>query len=445
MKMEKEPSITVGVMDRQNIVEGCFNGPFMVEGVGHLTGAFSASGLSGAVVLRDESGREVARAPSIRIDGHAGATFDLHGVTIGGTFHWERRENHTFEGNLLLRARADGTVAAINEIGLEAYLHSVISSEMSARAPQEFLKSHAILSRSWLLAALRGAGRPQSDGSPPDDSSERDGEIVRWYGREEHDLFDVCADDHCQRYHGLTKITSSGAGDAVRETRGMVLFSGDDICDARYSKACGGRTEEFATAWHHAKVPYLVSVADGPFPHAPVTTEEQAARWCASMPRAYCNTGDRELLERILPSFDLETDAFFRWTVDYGREELEEIIGEKSGLDFGRLEAIEPLARGPSGRIFRLRIVGSRMSVVVGKELEIRRWLSPSHLYSSAFTVEAAPAPGRGVERFTFRGAGWGHGVGLCQIGAAVMASEGFDVAGIMGHYFPGTRLGRLY
>jgi len=273
----------------------------------------------------------------------------------------------------------------------------------------------------------------------------REGEVVRWYGREEHDLFDVCADDHCQRYHGVTRITSPGVRHAVRDTRGIVLTWGDEICDARYSKACGGLTEEFETAWDDARRSYLTSVTDAPVPYPPVTTEEEAARWCLSAPGAYCNTKDKAVLEKILPAFDRETETFFRWTVDYAREELEEILCEKSGFDFGRLQTIEPLARGPSGRISRLRIAGSKMSMIVGKELEIRRWLSRSHLYSSAFVVQVAGAAGLNPERFIFRGAGWGHGVGLCQIGAAVMASRGVSAEQIVGHYFPGTTLKRLY
>ncbi|MGD0230758.1 MAG: SpoIID/LytB domain-containing protein [Syntrophorhabdales bacterium] len=445
VKLKSEPPITVGILDRQGRVEGRFNGTFRADGIGPLAGRFSARAEPGTVVLFDGANREAARSPSIRVEGGEGSTFELFDVTIGGRFHWERRENQTFEGNLILRSRPDGTLAAINEVSLEAYLMSVISSEMSASAPAEFLKTHAILSRSWLLAALQqGEGHPGMSG-PAAKGIEEAGEIVRWYGREEHDLYDVCADDHCQRYHGVTKITSAGAGRAVRETRGVVLFSADGICDARYSKACGGRTEEFATAWHDAKIPYLVSVADGPVDHPPIATEGQADLWCASRPRAYCNTRDASLLEKILPSFDRETGAFFRWTVEYPRRELEEIVGEKSGYDFGRLQAIEPLTRGPSGRIARLRIVGSKMSMIVGKELEIRRWLSRSHLYSSAFTVRVTPGADGEAERFTLRGAGWGHGVGLCQIGAAVMADKGSGAREIMGHYFPRADLVRLY
>ncbi len=452
IETKDEPLITVGIMERRDHVEGRLNGTFSVDGAGpetdretnRLTGGFSAIAAPGGIVLRDAAGRVVGRSPSFRIKGGGPATFDLFGVTIGSRFHWERSENQTFHGNLVLRAGADGTMAAINEVPVEAYLESVISSEMNASAPAELLKSHAILSRSWLLAALRRKRGPQRTRGEAAHVPEREGEVVRWYGREEHDLFDVCADDHCQRYHGVTKITSQGARDAVRQTRGIVLAWGDEICDARYSKACGGLTEEFGTAWDDARHPYLTSVADAPDPYPPVTTEIEAARWCLSAPYAYCNTKDEEILKEILPAFDRETEGFFRWTVEYPHEELEQILYEKSGFDFGRLQALVPLARGPSGRIFRLRVIGTKMSMIVGKELEIRRWLSHTHLYSSAFVVRAGDA-GLTPERFVFHGAGWGHGVGLCQIGAAVMASRGSSAEEIVGHYFPGTTLRGLY
>jgi SpoIID/LytB domain protein len=449
IEVKNEPHITVGIMDGRNCVEGRLNGTFSVDGIGpktnRLTSGFSANAAPGGIVLCDAAGRVVGRSPHLRIKGGGRTTFDLFRATIGSRFHWERSENQTFRGNLILLSQADGAMAVINEVPLEDYLESVISSEMNASAPGEMLKSHAILSRSWLLAALRRKKEPQKMPGEAAAIAGREGEVVRWYGREEHDLFDVCADDHCQRYHGVTRITSPGVRHAVRETRGIVLTWGNEICDARYSKACGGLTEEFETAWDNARRPYLTSVTDAPVPYPPVTTEQEAARWCLSAPGAYCNTKDKAILEKILPALDRETEAFFRWTVEYSREELEEILCEKSGFDFGRLQAIEPLARGPSGRISRLRITGSKMSMIVGKELEIRRWLSRSHLYSSAFVVQVAGAAGLNPERFVFHGAGWGHGVGLCQIGAAVMASRGVSAEQIVGHYFPGTTLERLY
>ena len=449
IEVKNEPHITVGIMDRRDYVEGRVNGIFSVDGIGpktnRLTNGFSASAATGDIVLCDAAGRVVGRSPHLRIKGGGRTTFDLFRATIGSRFHWERSENQTFRGNLILLSQADGAMAVINEVPLEDYLESVISSEMNASAPGEMLKSHAILSRSWLLAALRRKKEPRKTPDEAPHIAGREGEVVRWYGREEHDLFDVCADDHCQRYHGVTRITSPGVRHAVRETRGIVLTWGNEICDARYSKACGGLTEEFVTAWDDARRPYLASVTDALVPYPPVATEQEAAQWCLSAPEAYCNTKDKAILEKILPALDRETEAFFRWTVEYSREELEEILCEKSGFDFGRLQTIEPLVRGPSGRISRLRIAGSKMSMIVGKELEIRRWLSRSHLYSSAFVVQVAGAAGLNPERFVFHGAGWGHGVGLCQIGAAVMASRGVSAEQIVGHYFPGTTLERLY
>jgi SpoIID/LytB domain protein len=270
-------------------------------------------------------------------------------------------------------------------------------------------------------------------------------EIIRWYEQEDHDLFDVCADDHCQRYQGITKIVSERAAEAVRETHGRIIAYNDEICDARFSKACGGLTEGFETAWANERIPYLTSISDAPVAYGSIETEEDAVRWVLSKPDAYCNTEDAAMLENILPDFDRETTTFFRWKVDYSREELEAILREKSGFDFGTLKEIQPLSRGASGRICRLRIVGSKRTVVVGKELEIRRWLSRSHLYSSAFIVRTECGPDGEVERFIFHGAGWGHGVGLCLIGAAVMAIKGFIAEDILKHYFPGIAIRDIY
>ena len=391
------------------------------------------------IVLTGEANREICRLTSIRLTGQEGSVFSLFNVTIGDRFHWERTEDQTFHGNLILVLRTEGTIAVINEIALEDYLTSVISSEMSGEAPLEFLKTQAILSRSWLLAALAGKKKKSKIFTPVSQTAHREGEVMRWYDREDHELFDVCADDHCQRYQGITKIISEQAEEAVRKTRGIVIAHHDEICDARYSKACGGITEDFDTAWDDKGVPYLRSVSDASVPHRPMTTEEEASAWILSTPESYCRTNDERLLEKILPDFDRETKGFFRWRVEYSRTELEEILRQKSGFDFGTLQEILPLRRGPSGRISRLRIVGSKRNMVVGKELEIRRWLSRSHLYSSAFIVKVEGG------RFIFHGAGWGHGVGLCQIGAAVMASRGFSAEQILNHYFREVEIRRIY
>ena len=438
-----EPRISVGIMDRRAEVALRFEGNYHVDSIGPLSEEFFVKAAVGAIVLNDAHNLEILRSPVIQCSASPGSMFRMSNVTIGIDFHWERKEEQIFQGNLTLKLRHDGTIAVINEINLEDYLESVISSEMNSGAPREFLKAHAILSRSWLLAALERKKTVShitgSEGKINED------EVIRWYDREDHDLYDVCADDHCQRYQGITKIISPQAEEAVRETRGMVITAGDKICDARYSKACGGLTENFETAWDDEHVPYLTSISDSPLPHQSIRTEGEARKWILSEPVAYCNAKETNILDTILPDFDRQTKDFFRWNVQYPREELEQILGEKSGLDFGTLQAIIPLHRGPSGRISRLKIVGSKRTVIVGKELEIRRWLSRSHLYSSAFVVEEDTDAKGKVRQFRFHGAGWGHGVGLCQIGAAVMASKGFSAKEILLHYFPGTDLLKIY
>ena len=443
--MNNEPKIMVGIMDRQAEVNGCLNGKFQGNGFGPALGQFSAKISSGKIVLTDGAHREIARFPTIRLTGLEDSTVDLFQVIIGTRFHWERREDQTFQGDLILSMRNEKTITVINKILLENYLKSVISSEMNAAAPMEFLKVHAILSRSWLMAALSRKNKNKEKSLAIPQESANEGEVIRWYDREDHDLFDVCADDHCQRYQGVRKILSSQAEEAVRETRGRVITYHDEICDARYSKACGGLTEDFHTAWEDKRVPYLTSTADAPVPHRPMGTEEEAARWILSAPEAYCHTQDEHLLEKILPALDRETRSFFRWRTEYSRQELEEILREKSGFDFGDLQEIVPLHRGRSGRIHRLKITGSKKSIVVGKELEIRRWLSQTHLYSSAFVVKIERGTHGNAERFSFHGAGWGHGVGLCQIGAAVMAARGFSSEEILKHYFRGAEIKRIY
>jgi peptidoglycan hydrolase-like amidase len=439
--MLNEPHITVGIIEGQREVSGYLGGAYTVEGGGPASGPFFARVSDAAVILTQEDGREIGRGTLIRLIGAEGATFRLHNVTIGNRFHWERTEEQTFRGNLILRLNGKGTLAAINEIAVEDYLESVVSSEMNAEAPFEFLKTHAILSRSWLLAALERRSLPGRQAIGESTA----GEIVRWYDREDHELFDVCADDHCQRYHGITKITSPQARAAVRETAGMAVTYGGSICDARYSKACGGLTEDFRTAWEDIDVPYLTSVSDATAPFPTLASERDAARFIRSAPDAYCNTHDAGLLEKILPGFDQETTGFFRWRVEYPADELQMILYEKSGFDFGILKEIVPIERGPSGRIRRLRVTGAKMGVIVGKELEIRRWLSRSHLYSSAFVVETSGGSAEAPERFVLHGAGWGHGVGLCQIGAAVMAHKGHTSDAILKHYFRGTEIQRVY
>jgi SpoIID/LytB domain protein len=432
-------------MEREPEVRGVFQGQFELPSTVRLTGPFHARNEMGRVVLHDDEGIEVIRKPEILCRAISGSMFTLRDVTIGIRFHWERKEDQTFEGNLRLVAGEDGMSVAINEIGLEQYLKSVISSEMSAAAPGELLKAHAITSRSWLVAMLERQNRVNDARLTTPRSRESESEIVRWYDREDHSLFDVCADDHCQRYQGVTKVLTKAATDAVEETRGVFLIHNDGVCDARFFKACGGLTENFENVWEDAPVPYLTSVSDSAAEYPRIVSEADARAWIMSSPEAYCNTTDAGLLRQILPSSDQETTDFFRWKVEYKREELEQILRLASGIDFGVLTDLIPVRRGASGRIIKLKVVGSKKTLVVGKELEIRRWLSQSHLYSSAFVVETA-RDGKGIPlHFTLFGAGWGHGVGLCQIGAAVMAQRGKKAVEIVTQYFRGSELRKLY
>ena len=443
--IKHEPLLSVGIYSREVETRGVLNGRFILPDKTALSGEFTVRPNRGSLVLLGRDGGELARGPEIRLVPEGNATFTLRDVTIGINFHWERKEDETFEGGLRILLNDDGTVTAINDVGVEQYLKSVISSEMSATAPLELLRAHAITSRSWLVAMLERQKRAKNVGVPARRGRETEEEIVRWYDREDHQFFDVCADDHCQRYHGLTKIISPQAGEAVRDTRGVFLVHAGEICDARYSKSCGGRSEVFATAWEDVAVPYLATVSDAAVEHPQIHSEEAAAAWVGSSPDAYCNTTDGNILRQVLPSFDQETTNFYRWTVSYAQEELSVLLLKRSGIDFGVIQRLEPLQRGPSGRIVRLRIVGSRRTVVVGKELEIRRWLSPSHLYSSAFVVQTEGVASGAPAKFTLQGAGWGHGVGFCQIGAAVMAAKGFQAERIVKHYFRGAELKKLY
>lgn len=365
--------------------------------------------------------------------------FMLHDVVIGVGFHWQRNEDQTFVGELLFIVE-DGEVRAINRLPVEDYLVSVISSEMSATSSLEFLKAHTIISRSWLYAQLQRKEKQQLSVL----GHENGNEIVRWYAREDHTLFDLCADDHCQRYQGVTRAVNPNVARAVRETCDIVLMYDGEVCDARFSKCCGGVTERFSACWEDVDYGYLQAFRDveGIVPLPDLTNEEGAREWIESTPPSYCSTDDSKVLSQILNGYDRETNDFYRWRVEYSQEELSELVSRRSGVDFGTVEDLQPLERGASGRIIRLRIVGSRCTKIVGKELEIRRWLSESHLYSSAFVVDKI-ADGDSA-RFVLKGAGWGHGVGLCQIGAAMMGERGCSHEAILRHYYPGTYLEKV-
>lgn len=440
--ISEEPKLRVGIIDGRRHIGGEFNGRFAIS-ERPLEGTFTASVDSESMVITGHDGNVVARGNTIICEHQGDSTFTLCDVTIGAGFHWERKERQQFRGDLMFLLRGDGRIVAINTVPLEQYLASVISSEMNPEAPLEFLKAHALTSRSWLIAMLEK--KAEHRGAAIRKIIENENELIRWYDREDHDLFDVCADDHCQRYQGITRIVSGSVATAIEETRGVCLVYENRICDARFSKACGGITEQFESCWDDTPVPYLQSVADSVLLYKPIMSEPQAEAWIRSSPEAYCNTADGNVLRQVLPSFDRETSGFFRWKVEYQREELEELLRTKSGFDLGTLNGLVPVERGPSGRIVKLRIEGSRKTLTVGKELEIRRWLSATHLYSSAFVVETERDPSGIPKRFVLRGAGWGHGVGLCQIGAAVMAMKGLNAQQIVKHYFYGAELKKLY
>ena len=367
-------------------------------------------------------------------------SFELSNVTIGVDFHWNRQETQLFPDDLKLIA-VDGKVVAINCVGIENYLVSVISSEMSATNSMELLKAHCIISRSWILAQIQKNKEIKASNTQYSACTDTDEERIKWYDREDHDRFDVCADDHCQRYYGLSRASTQAVRDAVEQTWGRVLTYDGKICDARFSKCCGGVFEEFKFCWEPKQFPYLVrrrdSASENDFPD--LTVEENARKWILSEPDAFCNTKDAKILSQVLTNFDQETTNFYRWKVEYTVEELSELVRRRSGEDYGEIIDLVPVARGTSGRLWKLRIVGTKKTKTIGKELEIRRTLSPSHLYSSAFVVEKSDG------KFILRGAGWGHGVGLCQIGAAVMGANGYKYDEILSHYFPGSSIEKKY
>ena len=374
------------------------------------------------------------------------SSFSLYDVTIGINFHWERQETQSFIGTLKLVVY-EGKITAINILPAEDYLTSVISSEMNATSSLEFLKAHAVVSRSWLLAQIekrKAMSKKQGDFFS---FVKTDTEYIRWYDREDHTIFDVCADDHCQRYQGITKATNQSVAEAVKATRGQVMMYKNSICDARFSKCCGGITEEFDTCWENKKYPYLTAVRDDKNDTAmpDLTIEEEADKWIRSTPDSFCNTHDKHIISQILNNYDQETTNFYRWKVRYTQEEIAELIRTNTKCDYGQIIDLIPVERGKSGRISKLKIVGTLKTLIIGKELEIRRTLSDTHLFSSAFVVDKGPQQDDVPAWFELTGAGWGHGVGLCQIGAAVMGEKGYNYNDILLHYYKDADIRKLY
>ena len=436
-KKSHTPMVNVGIMTQKSILF-VLNGSYIETETGEeLQGEQRAIWTNGKILFNGKLYEDLFFEPTDK----KSCSFDLKAVTIGVDFHWQRREDQRFRGALNLAVTEEGIVA-INQIDAEEYLTSVISSEMSANASKQLLKAHAVISRSWLLAQIE-KNQQLAKGEKPYTSCQQDEEqLIRWYDREDHVLFDVCADDHCQRYQGITRETNPVVKEAIQETRGEVLLYDGVICDARFSKCCGGVTERFENCWEPIDHPYLAVLRDAPEKeHPDLTNEEEAKKWIRTAPSAFCHTTDKAILSQVLNNYDQETTDFYRWQVIYTQEELAELIHRKSGIDFGQILNLVPLERGGSGRIVRLKIIGSQRSLIIGKELEIRRTLSESHLYSSAFVVDKELSANGVPTCFILTGAGWGHGVGLCQIGAAVMGAKGYTYDAILTHYFPGATI----
>lgn len=445
----KQPNVNVGIVSGQKI-HFSLNKPYLAKGE-MVTGEQEVAFSEGGILWNGNQYSSLTFHPQ-----SADASFSLSDVTIGVNFHWERKETQTFLGTLHFVVESD-KICAINELPVERYLESVISSEMSATSSLELLKAHAVISRSWLLAQMKKRREVAESGNNFFSFVKKDDRLIRWYDREDHTIFDVCADDHCQRYQGITKETSPHVAEAIRQTKGQILMDGDDICDARFSKCCGGVTEEFQYCWEDTPKNYLSSVRDimqgvksvgsaVPAPLPSLQDEAAADAWIRSNPPAFCNTTDKKILSQVLNDYDQETADFYRWKVTLTQEKLKQLLDEKLKMNFGDILDLQAEERGKSGRISKLRIVGTEKTFVIGKELEIRRALSDTHLYSSAFVVDRCDIDEKGVpQRFDIIGAGWGHGVGLCQIGAAVMGEEGFDYDAILLHYYQGAEIKKVY
>ena len=438
----KQPDVTVGIVSAQKI-HFSLNKPYLAKGekvLGEQVVEFS----EGGVLWNGNQYSQLTFHPQ-----SADASFSLSDVTIGVNFHWERKETQTFLGTLRFVVESD-KIVAINELPVEKYLESVISSEMSATSSLELLKAHAVISRSWLLAQMKKRREVAESGNNFFSFTKKEDTLIRWYDREDHTLFDVCADDHCQRYQGITKETSPHVAEAIRQTKGQILMDGEEICDARFSKCCGGITEEFQYCWENTPKTYLTAVRDialGVEHTLPnLTNEEEAEKWIRFNPPAFCNTQDKKILSEVLNDYDQETVNFYRWKETLSQEKLQQLIADKLKMNLGAILDMKAVERGKSGRISKLQIIGTEKTFTIGKELEIRRTLSDSHLLSSAFVVDKYDKDEQGVpQRFELIGAGWGHGVGLCQIGAAVMGEQGYHYDAILLHYYQGAEIKKLY
>lgn len=438
--IKKEPIVSVGIVSASKL---CFslNAPYTVcslEQCGKQVVELS----EGRILWENNFYDELLFEPN-----DAQSSFTLEDVTIGVNFHWERKEAQTFLGKLRFIVE-NNNICAINELPVETYLISVISSEMRATSSLELLKAHAVISRSWLLAQMEQRKAENNNAVKQPSLFKTDNEIVRWYDREDHKHFDVCADDHCQRYQGITKAANKHVVEAIKQTAGELLTSHGEICDARYSKCCGGAVEEFQYCWENIRKPYLQALPDTmpdttSLPN--LTNEAVARQWILSSPNAFCNTTDQKVLSQVLNDFDQETTDFYRWIQIYSQAEVKQLLEEKLAIQFGDIIDLIPLKRGKSGRIYRLKIIGTQRTLIIGKELEIRRALSKSHLYGSAFVVEKVDIKDGVPQQFVIKGAGWGHGVGLCQIGAAMMGVQGYRYDEILLHYYKSAEITKAY
>ena len=444
----QEPVITVGILSGKEIGFSFPKEFISSDGIA-ICGIQQAVYRKGKICWQEKEYDELSFTPQQ----DTSSFFELQDVTIGINFHWERKEVQRFKGELKIIVE-DDRLTAINIIPIEDYLTSVISSEMSPTASLELLKAHAVISRSWLLNKLKVANGKLKVIMHPDNTANFElstlpSQLIKWYDHEAHKNFDVCADDHCQRYQGITRTSTPQAIEAVFATRGEVLMYEGEICDARFSKCCGGAFEEFQNCWENVKHPYLIGQRDSKTETRlpDLTKEVEADKWIRTSPAAFCNTHNKQVLSQVLNNYDQETTDFYRWRVCYSQQELSELIHKRSGIEFGKIIDLIPVERGTSGRLVRLKIVGTLRTLIIGKELEIRRTLSSSHLYSSAFVVDKEYKEDEKEipSRFILTGSGWGHGVGLCQIGAAVMGEQGYKYKEILSHYYPGSAIEQQY
>jgi stage II sporulation protein D len=446
---DREPLINVGILSGKKIKFELY-GDFSSFGFKHFfSGKFEAELVKDRIICKSDKDKiEITDEIIFEPQEPESESFLLRDVIIGVKFHWERKEKQRFTHSLKL-IKNNGKITAINIIPIEKYLTSVISSEMSAKCSMAMLKATAVVSRSWLLGQIEKSKTIKSKHIEYHSESQTKDEVIKWYDREDHTLFDVCADDHCQRYQGVTKVTSEAAEKAVKLTTGIVLLEEDHILDARFSKSCGGISESFENVWEPVKHSSLISVYDYKFIADEFddnfSKEKNAEKWILGNPSAFCNTQDVKILNQVLLDYDQETKDFYRWRVEYTQSQISDLIQRKSGFDFGMIKDLVPVERGFSSRIIKLKIAGTKKTLTIGKELEIRRTLSESHLYSSAFIVEKFGELDGVPEKFLLHGAGWGHGVGLCQIGAAVMAEQGYQFDEILVHYFKDAKLKKIY